>query len=311
MEIGHRPAQYFVENLVRSFGGRAVGSASPALPMERPQSASEGNGLLFPRLITADRDEHDRIAARAETQAIAGPIARHLAGLWIECEGGASMFAVEPSIVQYSLGRAGRAGGGCATMLALETAHLEKIGEIAVEIDHEPQLGDTVGMIADRQPLIGHVPPQKHRAHHVQRVLPNQDLAAGAKIWIGQVDRQHGVVVAHTEAQQQRLIAIQRNPQIRKKPGVVVKQAVRSAGGCADVAVAVHHREGVTVFERAAGPRHDSRRGTVKWHLGDPACLGCRRRDMVDRHDVISSVGLSNAKQTIESPRRSKIWSPA
>jgi hypothetical protein len=38
-------------------------------------------------------------------------------------------------------------------------------------------------------------------------------------IRIGQVDRQHGVVVAQAEAEQQRLASVQRNLQMREKAG--------------------------------------------------------------------------------------------
>jgi hypothetical protein len=77
----------------------------------------ERYGLLLGRLVAADRDEYECIAARGETQAIGGAIGRHFAGLRIECKGGVPVLAVETLIGQHSLGSAGHASGGGAAML--------------------------------------------------------------------------------------------------------------------------------------------------------------------------------------------------
>src|ERR1700730_11065409 len=117
----------------------------------------------------------------------------------------------------------------------------------------------------------------------MQRVLLNNDLAVDINVQIGQVGRQQGIVVAEAEAQQQRLATVHRKLQVRKKAGIVMKKAVWAAGRYPDVAVAVQHRKGVTVFERAASPCREFRRGDMKRRLENRIYFGCRcRRDTIN-----------------------------
>src|ERR1700722_7451621 len=114
----------------------------------------------------------------------------------------------------------------------------------------------------------------------MQRVLLKNDLAIDINGQSGQVGRQESIVVAEAEAQQQRLATVHRKLQVRKKAGIVMKKPVRAGGRYPDVAVAVQHRKGVTVFERAASPCREFRRRDMKRRLGNRIYFGYRcRRD--------------------------------
>ena len=58
---------------------------------------------------------------------------------------------------------------------AVQTAHFEEIGEIAVEQHGEPQGCRDISMIADRKSLIGRTAQQEDRAHDVESVLGRPD----------------------------------------------------------------------------------------------------------------------------------------
>ena len=91
-----------------------------------------------------------------------------------------------------------------------------------------------------------------------------RDVVAVVEIRIGQIDREHGVVVAHVRPEQQRLLAVQRQLEPGEETRVVMEQAVRVAGRGADVAVAVGDDEGIAAFERTARAGDGLRRGNIE-----------------------------------------------
>ena len=64
-----------------------------------------------------------------------------------------------------------------------------------------------------------------------------------------------GIVVAQVRTEQQRLHIVQHQFEPGEITGVGIEQAVRAAGGRADVAVAVEHDESIVMLERAPRPR--------------------------------------------------------
>ena len=91
-----------------------------------------------------------------------------------------------------------------------------------------------------------------------------RDVVAVVEIRIGEVDREHGVVVAHVRAEQQRLLAVQRQLETGEETRVGMEQPVRIAGRGADVAVAVGDDEGIAAFERTPRARDGLRRGNIE-----------------------------------------------
>src|SRR5262249_52086128 len=92
----------------------------------------------------------------------------------------------------------------------------------------------------------------------MQRVPLQNDLLALKYVGVGQVHRQNRVGVMQVRPQQQRLEVVDRQFEPRQKPGVVVKQAIRSALGGANVTMAIQNHEGVAMLERRAWPAADS-----------------------------------------------------
>ena len=113
-------------------------------------------------------------------------------------------------------------------------------------------------MILDAQALIGAAAPQEKRAHHVQRILWQNRLLIENDVGVGQINGEDRIVIADVGAEQQRLLAVEQNLQLRQVTRVVKKQAVGAARRRADIGIAVDDRKTVAVFQRAAGPRRCS-----------------------------------------------------
>ena len=110
-------------------------------------------------------------------------------------------------------------------------------------------------MVLHADALIGRAAPEEDRAHDVQQVLLQHQAALAIDVGIGEIDGQGRIVVAQIGAEQQRLEIVEHELEPRKIARVGIKQAVRPAGGGADVAMAVEHDKGVVVLERATRPR--------------------------------------------------------
>ena len=185
-------------------------------------------------------------------------------GRRIEDQPRAPRRAIEAVIAQQDLVRRNDLAGAGAAARPLDAAHLEQVGEIAVEVQRKIESNRTIAVIAQREALIGGAAPQEDRARDVHDVLLQRDLVAVVEIRIGQVDREHGVVVAHVRPEQQRLLAVQRQLETGEKTRVVMEQPVRIAGRGADVAVAVGDDERVAALERAPRARDGLRRGNIE-----------------------------------------------
>src|SRR5205823_6837383 len=109
-----------------------------------------------------------------------------------------------------------------------------QIGKIAVEKYAQAQIDCVIAVIADRNPLIGGVAPEKNRAHDMHRVLGEDQALVEIDVRIGQIDRELRVVVTHIRAEQQGLHAVEQKLEMGEKARVAVKEPVRAAGRGAD-----------------------------------------------------------------------------
>ena len=168
---------------------------------------------------------------------------------------GRARLAVEALIFEHHVGRTEQLAGADAPARALFAAHLEQIGKIIVEQQRQIEARGPVAVVLQADPLIGRSAPEKDRAHDMQHVLLQHDPALAIDVGIGEIDRQRRIVVAQVRAEQQRLHLVQHELEPGEIAGIGVEQPVRSAGGRADIAMAVEHDEGVVVLERAPRPR--------------------------------------------------------
>ena len=227
----------------------------------------------------------------------------------VEAQDGLAQLGVEPLVTEHGGGRADRLAADDAAALAPQPAHLEQVGEIAVEQHAQAQLDRTIAVVADRQSLIGGVAPEKNRAHDVQGVLRQHEVIVEIHVGIGQIDRQQGVVVAHVGAEQQRLHAVEQKLEMREETRVAMKQPVGAAGRGADIAVAVEHEEGIVVLERTARPRRRARRRNVERSLGNRVERQFRERGALDRHAIPVSSFLFQAQAAAWDTQRRPDWS--
>ena len=68
-------------------------------------------------------------------------------------------------------------------------------------------------------------------------------------VGIGEIHRQRGIVVPQIRTQQQRLHFVKHQFKSRQIAGVRIEQAIGSAGGSADVAMAVEHDKRIVMLE--------------------------------------------------------------
>src|SRR5262249_12560766 len=140
------------------------------LAVGRSQSAQERHWLRRGGNAAAHCQEHCLRPLRRQMDDIAGARLRQLGRLRIEIQRALAPLAIETGIRQDSCVRP--AGVIDATVLAaMQAAHLEKVGKIAIEHDGELQIDRIVAVIADREPLMGGVVPEKNGAHEMQGVL--------------------------------------------------------------------------------------------------------------------------------------------
>ena len=199
---------------------------------------------------------------------------------------------------------AGLAGGTDETVLgSVQSAHLEQVGEIAVEEDAQAQVDRTIAVVADRKPLIGSMAPEKNRAHDVNGVLRQDKALVEINIRIGQIDSELGVVVAYVRAEQQGLHAVEKKLEVGEISRVAMKQPVGPAGRGAVVAVAVDDDETIAVFEGAPRPCGRAGRWNVESRLGNNVQRQFRERDALDRHATPVSSFLFPARAAASRPR--------
>src|SRR5215472_19160613 len=102
---------------------------------------------------------------------------------------------IEPSITQQHLVWTRNVARYRAAARPAQSTDLEQIGEIAVELNLEPNRHLLAAEIVYGHPLIGDALPEKERPQNVQGVLLQDNLPVGINIGIGQVDRIKRVVV--------------------------------------------------------------------------------------------------------------------
>ena len=305
VEVGHRPAQHLVEEVVRGLDRGGVVRHRAQIAVDRAQPAQERHRLRRFRRAAADGAANRRELLRRNAEAIGHRRRGELARGRIEAQDRLPQLGVEALIAQHGGGGARHLAVDGAAALAPQAADLEQVGEVAVEQHGQAQIDRTFAVVLDRQPLIGRVAPEKNRAHDVQGVLRQHQVIVEIHVGIGQIDRQQRVVVAQVGAEQQRLHPVEQQLEMREKTRVAVEQAVGAAGRRADVAVAVEHDEGVVVLERTARPRGRTRRWNIERRLRNCVERQFRERDALDRHETsISSfpVQAPAGAATLERP---------
>ncbi len=160
--------------------------------------------------------------------------------------------------MQPRVGSVAHLGPGAATPRPAHAAHLEDVGEVAGEGERERE-GDALRpVVGDGDALVQRALVQVDGARDMHRVLGKHDVLVGVDVGVGEVDLQVEVVVPDGGAEQQRLGAVDQELEVGEVARVAVEQPVRPAGGGADVAVAVEHREGIVVLQRAPRARRRS-----------------------------------------------------
>src|SRR5262249_52490041 len=144
----------------------------------------------------------------------------------LERDGGAPGHLVEAVVSQQYTFRTQHPRLKDASLLALEAAHLEYIGEIAPEDDGQLNVDRTIAVVVDTQSLISRALPEKGRADDVQRILLEDQPPTHVDVGIGQIRAQDRVVVTNGRPQQQRRHPVEAQLEPREEAGVFVKDAV-------------------------------------------------------------------------------------
>ena len=215
------------------------------------------------RFVASGREEDGPRLARREPQFIDGTVRRQPVRCRIEGQRGPAQLAVEAVIVQQHLIVAAELRRRGTAARAMGAAHLEQVGEVVGEQNRQTNIDRLVAVIAHAEALIGGIPPQENCAQNVHGIFFQHDTLIGHDVGIGQVDDQRRVVVAQIRAEQQRLRVVDPQFEPREKPRVAVEQPVGSLG-CADIAMAVEHDEGVVMLERQSRPGRGRGGGNVE-----------------------------------------------
>ena len=99
-------------------------------------------------------------------------------------------------MIQCNLGIASHLRRHNPAALAVQSPHLEQVGEVAGEGEREPDVERFLAVVLHAQALIDGAAPKKKRAHDVQDVLWQHERVIEIDVGVGQVDGENGVVVA-------------------------------------------------------------------------------------------------------------------
>ena len=110
------------------------------------------------------------------------------------------------------------------------------------------------------------LPGDEDGARDVQQALSQGDAVAIDNVRIGQIDRQHAIVVREIRAEHEGLQAIDAHLQVGEVARVAMKQAIWSTGRDADIAMGINHQEAVAMLHCMTRPRRRRRHGDVEGH---------------------------------------------
>ena len=220
----------------------------------REQALEEPRRLVRQRPVAGCGDEQRVRLLRLELELPRRRVDRQPRRTRIEMQPRGARDVIEAAIVEQHVGRPEQPARADAAALAPLAANFKQIGEVIVEQQCQSEAGAAVAMILHADALIGGAAPQEDRAHDVQQILLQVEASVTVNVGVGEIDRQGGIVVAQIGAEQQRLEIVEHELEPREVARIVVEQAIGTAGGRADVAVAVEHDEGVVVLERAPRP---------------------------------------------------------
>ena len=311
VEIGHRAAQHLIEEVVRGLDRGGVARNSAPIAMDRAQAARERYGFGRFRRAAGDGAVDRRHLLGRKGEAIRCRRRRDLGRRRLEAQHRLPQLGVQSLVAQDGGVRADRLAGAGAAAFPLQAAHLEQVGEIAVEQHRQAQIDRTIAMVLDPQPLIGRVAPEKNRAHDMHGVLGQNEAMVEIHVGIGQIDGQLRIVVAHVGAEQQRLRAVEQKLEMREKTRVAMKQPVDAAGRCAHITVAVENEEGIVVLEGAARARRRARRRNIERRLGNNFERQFRERGAHTRHESPVSSCLFPAPAAASAGRSRAPAAPA
>ena len=146
----------------------------------------------------------------------------------IEGQRGAAQFVVEAVIVQQHLVVAAQLARCGAAALAARAAHLEKIGKVVGEQNRRAATSiGAIAVIAQAEPLIGRVAPEKDRAQNMQRVLLQDDALIGEESGLVRSTTSAALSSRKFEPSSSGCVPLIRSSQAREKPGVVMRTGRR------------------------------------------------------------------------------------
>ena len=114
----------------------------------------------------------------------------------VELKSRGADIAVEAGIFEQHLGRTEQLTGADAATRAAFATHLEQIGEIAAEQQREIENRGVLTVVLHADALVGRASPKEDRAHDVQHVFLKHVTPLTIDVWIGQVHRERGIVIA-------------------------------------------------------------------------------------------------------------------
>jgi hypothetical protein len=175
--------------------------------------------------------------------------------LWLSCWGDltAPFHLVQPHVAENRLGAADHRGGDVAAPVAHHAADFEQVGKVGRKIQVQPAALRPDIEIVDGDALMAGALPQEFRPPDVQHFARQHNGIALVDVGIGEIDRQHDIVVLHRAGQQQRPLAIDQELDAGKIAGVVVKNPARGKAGIDTIAQSIEHGEAVALLE-SAGP---------------------------------------------------------
>jgi hypothetical protein len=157
-------------------------------------------------------------------------------------------------------------------------AQLEDVGEVGIEGEPETEprrrRAEIPQLQADEQSFVAeHAGPQD--MHGLAR--PPRAVRV-VEIGVGEVDRQHGVVLGHRRGQEQRPQAVDGEREARQIAGVLEEQSLGQRPVDVDVAELIEHDEAVIVLEdvRARRRYRGGRRDVERRELGVGRALRLR-----------------------------------
>ena len=255
VQVGSRALDPAVHALVRGYrpaGARLLGLGAAAPSRDRLVEVRETKLLIAGLAGDGDLDADGRVGFDREMEHQHARL--DAIGTAHRTDARAALDPVQPPVPQdYFLG--GRFRRPAAMCEPLGAANFEDVGEVRLEPKCQRHVEPLESVVGDVQTL-----GQRRRLDHagpgqVQQAPRHQHLVALDHVGVGQIGREHRVVVADRRAEEQRRARAQAQLEPRQEAGAAVIQPVLAAWRRHDVAVEVEDGKAVLVLQ------HPYRRG--------------------------------------------------